>query len=217
VAALVFAARGRRALLRAAFVALGVALVAGLALTHVRAASLAMTHGHNVVAVAVWLFLYRRRLAWGAVPVVVVALLAAAILSGVMPSSGAAAFGTQLSSLGAGLAPGAPLTLAGRVVVLFVFLQGVHYAAWTGWIPQDDLRTEGTLTFRMTARGLRTDFGVIGLGLVTVLAIGFASLAVLHVHEALTGYLTLARFHGWLELAMLAFLFVRRTRGVSAP
>jgi hypothetical protein len=213
--ALGFAARGRRALLRAALVALAVAPLAWLALTHVRAASLVMAHGHNLVAVAVWLFLYRRRLTWAAVPVLVLTLLAAVILSGAIPLSAAPAFGTHLSSLGAGLAPGASIETASRVAVLFVFLQGVHYATWLGWIPQDDLRTEGTLTFRMTVRGLLADFGAVGVALVTVVALGFVLLSVYRVHEALTAYLTLARFHGWLELAMLAFLFVRRNAAKS--
>jgi hypothetical protein len=62
----------------------------------------------------------------------------------------------------------------------------------------------------MTARGLVSDFGVVGVTLVILVALGFALLSLFRVHEALTGYLTLARFHGWLELAMLAFLFVRR-------
>jgi hypothetical protein len=209
LAALAFASRGPDSSIRAASAALAVALLAGLAVTHVRAATLVMTHGHNLVAVTVWLVLYRRRRVWAALPVLVLVVLAGAILSGATPSAGTAAFGTSLSSLGVGLAPGASMQTAARVVVLFVFLQGVHYAAWTGWIPQDDLRTEGTLTFRMTVRGLLADFGPLGVALVAVVVLGVALLGVLRIHEALTWYLTLARFHGWLELAMLSFLFVR--------
>jgi len=210
MAALAFAAPASRSVLRVAGAVAVVALLAGLALTHVRTATLVLTHGHNLVAVGVWLVLYRRRRAWAAVPVLVLSVLAAVILTGAAPLSGATAFGTHLSLLGAGLAPGAPLETASRVAVLFVFLQGVHYGAWMGWIPQDDLRTEGTLTFRMTARALRADFGRVALALVILVAVGVALLSLFRVHEALTGYLTLARFHGWLELAMLAFLFVRR-------
>ena len=215
LAALAYAARDRRAAARAALVGVATAIVGAVALTHPRAAMLVMTHGHNLVAVAVWLVLYRRRLAWGAVPALVLALLAAAILSGAAPPSEALAFGTHVSSLAAGLAPGASLQTAARIAVVFVFLQGVHYAAWTGWIPQEDLRTEGTLTFRMTVRGLVADFGVAGVAAVATVALGLALLALLQVHQALTLYLTLARFHGWLELAMLAFLFVRRSAAVS--
>jgi hypothetical protein len=210
LAALAFAARDPRSVLRLAWAGLFVALLAGLALTHVRATTLVLTHGHNLVAVGVWLVLYRRRRAWAAVPVLVLTLLGVAVLSGAVPFSRASAFGTHLASLGAGLAPGASLPIAARVVVLFVFLQGVHYATWLGWIPQDDLRTEGTPTFRMTARGLVSDFGVAGVTLVVVVALGLALLGLFRAHEALTTYLTLARFHGWLELAMLAFLFVGR-------
>jgi hypothetical protein len=210
LAALGFAARERRSIVHVVCATLLLALGAGLALTHASAAALVLTHGHNLVAVGVWIVLFRRRRAWAAMPMLVLTLLAATVLSGAAPFSGASAFGTHLASLGAGLAPGASVSLAGRVVVLFVLLQGVHYATWTGWIPQDDLRTQGTLTFRMTARGLVSDFGRVGLTLVSVVALGLALLAVFRVHEALTTYLTLARFHGWLELAMLAFLFVRR-------
>jgi hypothetical protein len=91
----------------------------------------------------------------------------------------------------------------------FVFLQGVHYATWTGWIPQDDLRTEGTPTFRMSVRALLADFGPVAFGLIVLAAVVFAGLALWDIHRSFTWYMNLAKSHGWFECAMLAYLLVR--------
>jgi hypothetical protein len=70
---------------------------------------------------------------------------------------------------------------------------------------------EGTLTFRRTARALVSDFGPIGLAFVVVVALGFAGGAVLDAPRASASYMSLAMFHGYLELVLLLYFWVART------
>jgi hypothetical protein len=215
LAALAFGTRAREGLpWRPIALTVVCVLTFTVAITHQRTTNVVMLHTHNVIAIGAWLFLYRKSLTRRALPLIALTLFTAAILSGsVLPWTaklrGFTAFGTHLESLSASLAPGLPLRAAASFTILFVFLQGFHYGVWTNWIPQEELRGEGTLTFRMAVRGLREDFGRVGLGLVVLLALSLAMVAVLQIHKGLALYTTLARFHGWLELAMLGFLLVR--------
>ncbi len=95
----------------------------------------------------------------------------------------------------------------------FVFLQSVHYAVWTGWIPQECLPGEGTPTFRMTVRSLARDFGWQGLALIAVVTLGFAIAAGGHLRQSVAWYMTLARAHVWFELAVFVYLVGRREAG----
>jgi hypothetical protein len=203
-----FALREARAL---ALLAVGVtAAAAWLAVLQARWLGLAMVHGHNLVALAIWLALFRRRVRWATAPIALVVGLGAVLLSGralgwTFEHGGLAAFGTRAEAIGAWLAPGARPDVAVAVVGTFVFLQGVHYAAWTTWIAQDDLRTEGTPTYRMSVRALERDFGRPVLLLVLATAVGFALAACVDLRASVGWYLVLAKSHGWLELAFVAY------------
>jgi hypothetical protein len=175
---------------------------------------LALVHLHNVGAFVMWFALYRRRPGWAVVPAALAALAAAFLLSGVyLPwtahHGGLIAFGQRATHLSAGFAPGLASRTAMAVTTTLVFLQSVHYAVWTGWIPQDCLRGEGTPTFRMTVRSLQADFGPVVLALIACSAIGFASLACWHLRQSVSWYMTLARAHVWFEIAVFAY-FVGR-------
>jgi hypothetical protein len=182
---------------------------------HAHLVNLALAHLHNLVAVGAWLALYRRGrgLGWTLLPVALVVAFAAVLLSGAslpwtFAHGGSLAFGARLDRLGAWLAPGARPEVAMAVTGTFVFLQGVHYAAWTGWIPNDDLRGEGTLTFRMSVRALARDFGPVPLYALAALALAFVGLAIWNVQSAVSWYMTLAKSHAWFECAVLGALFV---------
>jgi hypothetical protein len=210
-AAAMLAMESRRA--RAATLAVTGFAVA-LLLAHAHSVGLVLVHGHNLVAIAAWALLYRRGRLGSLLPILLVVVGTAALLSGVFLPSAAAhgaleAFGARASALGAWLAPWASAQSRPAVLMAFVFLQGVHYAAWTGWIPQDDLRGEGSPTYRMTLRGLLADFGPAVLGALLIGAIAFLALGVWDVRRALGWYMTLAKSHGWFELAFLTHFALR--------
>ena len=214
ISALAFAARDRRARRRALAVGAGLGGLFVVGLMHASAANVVMMHAHNVIGIATWVFLYRKRKAWELLPIAVLTLGVVFILSGAaLPwtyrAGGELAFGTHITAIGKWLAPGLTPHVAAGVVISFVLLQAIHYAVWTTWIPQEDLTGEGTLTFRMTVRGLIADFGFAGCALVGAVILGLAGLALFRIHDALSWYVTLSRFHGLLELAVIAFLFVR--------
>ena len=184
---------------------------------HAHLVGIVLVHGHNLVAILAWLLLFRRRSPWTLLPIALIVAFAAVLLSGVylpwtIAHGGGLAFGMRAERLGAWLAPGAGPELAVAVAATFVFLQGVHYAAWTGWIPQDDLRTEGTPTYRMSVRALTKDFGPTALALIAGVAIAFVGLAGWNVRESVGWYLTLAKSHAWFECAFVGYFALRRGR-----
>src|SRR5262249_29596235 len=99
-----------------------------------------------------------------------------------------------------------------------VFTDSVHYAFWLGVIPEETLRNEGTLTFKMTWRSLRKDFGDVGLALVLVLFFALLVLAATGMARARDMYFAVAGFHGYIEGAILVYLVTREwPRRLSTP
>jgi len=203
---------GRVAIAVPALVTLGV-----LALRHADTARIVFAHVHNVVAIVLWMLLFRARRGtrlstW--LPIAFACVATAAVLAfGAGMSDAAIAestFGLRLSALAGWLAPGLPLRLGVALVLSYVFLQSVHYTIWLGLIPAETVRGEAVRSFRMSLRALLRDFG--GIGLLAVAAISLATLAfatrdVNHTRDA---YLTLSAFHGYLELAVLVIALCGR-------
>jgi hypothetical protein len=206
---------------RAVPVVLALAVVVALgSLAEPRGFRLAFLHGHNLLAIAIWLLLFRRQGGTAWLPVLLVltggGLLTSGALLGVTVHHGALSlFGLHLFAAADWIAPGLPDTWALGLTTAFAFLQSVHYAIWLVAIPQDDARVGGTSTFRMAWRDLARDLGgrgiwiALGLGLV-VLVGGMLALARTRVL-----LLSLATFHAWMELALLAFFLARD--GLSPP
>src|SRR5665213_790612 len=175
-------------------------------------ARLIFAHLHNLVAIGLWLLLFRRGRRFALPAVALLALAVALCVSGrVLPAvhfggPGAARFVDEMvfawpswmpqrTALGLGLA--------------FVMLQAVHYSVWLAWIPQEDLRGQGTLSFRMSLRSLQRDLGPVWLGLIALVAGAVLAATFVDAHRTRQLYLSLSSFHGYLELAAGAFLFVR--------
>lgn len=191
--------------------------LAAVFVRHAHLVSLSLVHVHNLVAIGAWLVLFRRKIGWAIVPLALIGGLTAVLLSGAtlpftLTHDGLFAFGTDAERLGAWLAPGVSPRFAVATAITFVFLQGVHYAAWIGWIPQDDLGGEGTPTFRMSVRALRADFGARALVLVVVVAVSFVGLAMWNVRSSVAWYMTLAKSHAWFECAFLAYFVAAKRR-----
>lgn len=173
-------------------------------------------HLHNVIAVMLW-WCWRPRRGW--LPALMPALFflgsLALMLGWLEPVTSMAWLAPSslppelhLDTLAGGLAQ--PWGL--RLVLLFAFAQAVHYGVWMRLIPEDDRKQPTPRPFAATFRALRDDMGAAILAIAAMLAAGLAAWAVLDLAEARTGYLRLALFHGYLELAAAALLFIQRPR-----
>jgi hypothetical protein len=217
-AAVVAGARARRAAWPLGVLPV-IALAAWHASTHVWLTRVVLAQAHNVVGVGAWLLLFRRNRRAALVPVAAIAAGALLLASGVMlpwtmRTAGLEGFGVNLWRVGAFLAPGGSATAGAAAVLVFVFLQAVHYAAWLVWIPQEELPGQGTFTFRMTGRALVRDLGVGGLAVVVAASAALTGAATSDAKAAVSTYMSLAAFHAYLEIAMLAYF---ASRGAHPP
>jgi hypothetical protein len=168
-------------------------------------------HAHNVFAVALWWWAWRSRhsRAWGvpllaALGTVALLLGAAEPVMTVLGAWSAPGTGTSFSEFVEVLAPqGFPL-LGLRLVLVFAFLQSVHYGVWLRLVPEDDRARVAPRPWRATWRALVEDFGPVPLGLFVLLALAVVAWGMVSLPEARWGYLRLAAFHGYLELAIAA-------------
>jgi hypothetical protein len=207
----------RRAVFAGALLALGTYA----ALAEPVLSRLVFVHAHNVVALLLWVYLYARRRS-ALIPLAMIACAAALFASGALfritaASPGISWFGLHALAVSDWIAPFSRPSLAIGAVCAYVFLQSVHYGVWLTFVPQEELRSEGSLTFRMSVRSLFKDLGVPGVVAAAIAALAVVGGAFFEVHRARALYLSLAMVHGYLELALLAYFFVRRAaRGESA-
>jgi hypothetical protein len=196
-------------------VALGVSL-AVLAWIAPGTVRLVMAHAHNPIALVIWALLFcparGKALAVASAIAVATLLLVASPLAwlgfkyGVPQSFGLHAFAAadQLAPF----ARNAPLALG--VVASFAFLQSLHYAVWLHAIPQEATRGEGTLSFRMSYRGLHDELGTWGLALAALLVVAVPLCGALSPLRTQAVYLSLATFHAYLELGALSLWWLAR-------
>jgi hypothetical protein len=205
------AARRPGALRRLAWLAPILAAAALLAVQHATAARLVFVHLHNFGALLLWVVFFRRR---AGVPVLALALLAGAVallLSGVTVAWSArlgalTALDVDVARVAAWLAPDVGLALAVALALVHAFSDSVHYTTWLGVIPEEEVRAEGSLTFRMTLRSLLADFGKAGVAAVAVMLAVVVGGSLVNLTATRGVYFSLAGFHGYLELAVLAYL-----------
>jgi hypothetical protein len=186
---------------------LGVALAAA-ALAAPDLFRVVLAHAHNLVAIGLWLYLFRRRsrAAWmlAAAVLGIAALLASGALVPLLVGQGTLTIaGHSILNAADVLAPGVPGAAGVGIAMSFAFLQSVHYAVWVTCIPLDDL---GPRSFRQGARRWRRDLGAVGYVafVALVLLVPAAGLvAPLRTQEI---YLSLVTFHAYLELVAWALI-----------
>lgn len=184
-------------------------------------AGLVFAHAHNFIALALWW-------CWGPTGKTLRLLVPLLFfVAGGLIWSGALAPTTAAISwappgldawyhLGS-LAPGMGEPWALRLVLLFAFAQAVHYGIWLRLVPEEDRPQPTPRTFAASFRALERDFGPRLLWASLLLMAGLAVWAVGDLMAARTGYLRMALFHGYLELAAAALLFVEgRRRAVES-
>ncbi len=194
-----------------------IAAVVGLgafALSAPRLCRLALLHGHNLVALVVWLALFRRGRRLALVPVALalaggVALASGALLGVTLRHGALSVAGLHLFAAADWLAPGLPDSRAIAVATSFAFLQSVHYAVWLVAIPAGDRPGEGGRSWRAAFRELVRDLTPAGVVAVAALAALVAGLGLVHAASTRRLVLSFATFHVWLELAVLAYVLAR--------
>lgn len=175
---------------------------------------LGFVHGHNLVAVALWWSLSSRTPSMAWIPALTllgaVAIMAGALDPLVTLAGGWSApfTGTSFTEFVETTTPAMDPTLAARLVLSFCFLQSVHYAVWLRLVPDDERVRPAPRTFRASWTSLVDDFGLAPLLVLTALGLGVAAWGAFSLTAARLGYLRLAAFHGYLELAIAARWFV---------
>ncbi|MCA9668752.1 MAG: hypothetical protein KC503_24330 [Myxococcales bacterium] len=205
----------RQAVALVGWLAVGAWLVANPRLT-----ALLLGHAHNLIALVLWLSLSRGEGPWRRYASVALAYGAVALLilsGGLEPigralgvTSGSAA-GLALADMTRLLAPGIASPWAERLVLLFCFAQSVHYSVWLRLVPSNQhyYARQGPSTFRSNIDALRRDLGRWGFALALVSTLAVPTLAVFDPVRTRAAYLSLVLFHGWLEIAAGAALWLR--------
>lgn len=197
----------------------GTLVGSGLALDHLGSVgAVAFAHLHNLVAVSLWWLWRPRRRRLHLLPLLLLALGSALLLSDAAVHIVGARFewhaagdsaDAQLGRLAPGLAP----MLGMRLVLLFCFLQSVHYALWMHMIPDEARARDTVMTFRASAVDLERDLGRVGLWAIGALSLALVGWACWDMLAAGRGYYRMARFHGHLEVMAAALLVLERQRG----
>jgi hypothetical protein len=185
---------------RASFARQGLALVAlgALVLAAFRwpwQVLLLFGHVHNLVAFGLWFV-------WAGTPrraALVYVACFLVLLLGLPAFSTASMAGLDMRSLTGSYAPGLSDALASRVVMSYAFAQMVHYVVWIDLVPATQ-----------RGRGLAADLGRLGLLAAAMGTVFFLGWGAFDPAKARATYLSLALFHGWLEVAVIAHLWVGR-------
>ena len=210
---------------RTARAALGLTLLFAatvLSFRYPSASRLVFLHLHNVVALAAWGLLFRAKKRWLVAPFSLIAVVTALLASGALyrqtlHSPFVASFHLHTLAVADWVAPFADLRIAVGVTSVYVFLQAVHYSAWLNWIPQEEQPRRGTPTYRMSVRALFADLGTRGVLATTLAAAAVLLGACFELQRSHALYLSLATFHGYVELALLVFFWVRGAGLANAP
>ncbi len=175
---------------------------------------LAFLHLHNVVALAFWWAWRPREAKSLLIPLLVVAALFFIFLGGIDsavahsgPRTGSP-FGEFVETNAPGLEP----MFAARLILSLAFLQSLHYAVWLRLVPDDARARPAPRPFAASWSALERDLGLPLLLVCVAAAVVFAAWGAVNLAEARDGYLRLASFHGYLELAAGAYFLVQQKR-----
>ena len=204
---------------------LGIAVAAalyGAALLAPSSFALVFAHAHNFIA-AIVLLCFSRSVRHALLPVLLFAVMSALTLGGAFDALCLGAASSALpggADIGAAVWQYAPFcrteTMALRLVVLFVFAQSVHYTIWLRLLPDEARPRKGLRSFQNTVVALRNDIGTLGLSVFAIASVVFIAWGIRSLEPARLGYLRIAAFHGYLELAFLMLLVLEgRTRGTK--
>ena len=196
----------------------GAGLIAWAAYSSPRTAGLIAMHGHNLIAIGLWLAWRERQERHHYWVVFTIAAVATAIAFAPLPSFFGADPGAQHLTLESHLgrmAPGFSTAVGVRIVLLFCFLQAVHYAVWLRLVREEDRDRPTPRTFAASFRALEQEFGLVPLFVTAGLAIALGVWACVDLSRAHFGYLRFAHFHFSLELCVGASLWLAASGAAS--
>jgi hypothetical protein len=181
-----------------------------------RMADIVFVHAHNFVAVAFFFWWTRRRSSAHYIPLGLFFAFTALLLLGVGSpavywAGGDVAPGTgmELTWMALMYSPtGASPEWALRFLLMYAFAQSMHYTIWLRLIPEEDRERHTPRTFVQSYRALREDLGLWVLALFVLFALLIAGWAFVDLSAARMNYLEIARFHGYVELAIASLLIV---------
>lgn len=181
-----------------------------------RMSALVFAHLHNFAAVGfLWAWRPKRASKLHYAPIALFALASIAVTAGALDPIVSAARGFEPIVGRTGIewnlalyAPGIAAPYDARMVLLFAFAQSVHYTVWLRLIPEDDRPRETPRTWAATLSALRADVGWLPAIVIFVVTVGIAVWATMDLFAARLGYLRMVLFHGYMETAALALLFV---------
>jgi hypothetical protein len=199
---------------RVAVLVAAVSLTA-LTATFARLGGVAMAHVHNVVALVLWVAWAPRevRVGWRLLPLALFGVACALLFSGSFDAAlhaPLAAKGLTVRETIRALSPVRDATWGGRLVLFFAFSQSVHYAIWLRLVPEEDRPRAGIRSFAASVRALVDDMGWLLPLAACAAAVGLVAWGLFDPRAARLAYLRVALFHGPLEIAVAALLFIER-------
>lgn len=208
----------------------GLGLVCGVAAVTLISpydSALVVAHLHNLVALGLWLAWMRgsgpASRQWAVVGFfgLCVALLMAGVLEPAALSVDAwdaPGSGLTMEEMVWTLAPGMSPEWGLRLVLVYAFAQALHYTVWLRMVPQSQTHQprRAPSTLARAWRELRLDIGKVGLLIAVILAVLVPVAGLFDGPGTRATYLTVVLFHGWLELAVIAHLLVRRAARAKA-
>jgi hypothetical protein len=175
----------------------------------------ALLHGHNFVPLGVWLVWRERPKAISLLVTAILVAAVATILGGAFdhvavhtPLSDDAFSLTRITDAVAGEFSG---RWRKRFLVLFCFMQSVHYAFWLRLLPEEARDRETPRTWRASWRAYKADAGpeLARLAVLAILAVPLFALALGPV-RARSFYVTASEFHATVETVLVLLLLRRR-------
>lgn len=178
----------------------------------------AFLHAHNVIAIGIWWFWSRNRKYWESIPLLLCGLGCLGLV--VLGSSETLGFSyyppyMDMEYYQQAIAYMAAESWKTTTVLIFAFLQSVHYLVWIRLIPEEARKQPTPRGFRKSFDALSFDFGftiLLVIGLVFIFFIGYG---VYSPELARRDYLTLISFHGFLELFVLVYQSPRRNHDMD--
>lgn len=177
-----------------------------------------LLHLHNLITITIWWFWRPRKQLWEWLPIAMMVFFTLLLFLGwgaeswrQVHSDSSAPLSMHYFELS--LARLLPENWRPQWVVIYGFLQSLHYLVWIRLIPEDNRSTKGPITFKRSALNLSKDFGpwliLIALSLMLILLLW----STVSLPSARMSYLRWISSHASLEIAVMGYLFVEKARG----